>query len=157
MPCPHPSTLTLLLLSTIFSFFLPNLTIPAPRCPCDFLLPVSFSPLTPFFPPCPALTPPSCLPPQIVAYLNRSRSVLSHHRTEPKQHCPLLSPQPPHSPTGGDRALPSDYTGGAGLEYSPEGRQLSISDNCRERDTHACAQTHTHIPPCSFVNQGAIT
>lgn len=30
----------------------------------------------------------------------------------------------------GDRALPSDYTGGLGLEYSPEGRQLSISDNC---------------------------
>lgn len=43
--------------------------------------------------------------------------------------------------------------GAAGLEYSPEGRQLSISDNCRERDTHACAQTHappTHHGPPPF-------
>lgn len=77
--------------------------------------------------------------------------MLSHRRTQPPSSPPLLA-----RPTGGDRALPSDYTGARGLQCSPEGRQLSISDNCQERDTHACAQTHTHISARSYVNQGAI-
>lgn len=62
----------------------------------------------------------------------------------PKDRAPPPHTPPPQYPMGGDRALPSDYTGGAGLEYSPEGQQLSISDNCRERDTRVCTNTYTH-------------
>lgn len=172
MPSPLHPLLALLLLSTIFSFFLSNLGIPAPLCPSDFLL-LSLTPHLifashPILPPSPGTYPslPSLLTsPHLFAYPNRSCSVLPHHKATAKAALPPPLPQPPHSPTGGDRALPSDYTGGVGLEYSPEGRQLSISDNCRERDKHTRVCTHTHPPspttptshPCSFVNQGAIT
>lgn len=108
-------------------------------------LPIFCSPLTSFFhPPNPPSPSPMSLPisPDRFAYLNRSRSVLAQHKAKANPPLPLPFPQPPHSPKGGDRALPSDYTVGEGLDYSPEGRQLSISDNCRERDTHACVCTH---------------
>lgn len=125
-------------------------------------LPIFCSPLTSFFhPPNPPSPSPMSLPisPDRFAYLNRSRSVLAQHKAKANPPLPLPFPQPPHSPKGGDRALPSDYTVGEGLDYSPEGRQLSISDNCRERDTHACVHTHTlpFLPSCSFVNRGPIT
>lgn len=52
--------------------------------------------------------------------------------------------------------LPSDYTKegvGREVEYSPEGRQLSISDNCpeRERHTHTRVSKHTDHPPKTSV------
>lgn len=131
------------------SFSFSILSIVVPRCPPDFL-PLSLTPhllftshliLSPPNPPSPS---PMSLPisPDRFAYLNRSRSVLAQHKAKANPPLPLPFPQPPHSPKGGDRALPSDYTVGEGLDYSPEGRQLSISDNCRERDTHACVRTH---------------
>lgn len=70
---------------------------------------------------------------------------------------------------GCNRGLPSDYTGGMGLEYSPEGRQLSISDNCGERDWRArvwakqtCRQPHPtllffHSWSCVNLERGGIT
>lgn len=125
--CPHPSTLTLFhLLPFPISLFLPLIAL------VISFIPISFFPLTPFLPLCPALTCPSCLFPQIVAYRNQSCSVVP---PQDRAKAALPSPLPPASSLsldggGGNRALPSDYTGGAGLEYSPEGRQLSISDNC---------------------------
>lgn len=171
MPCPHPSTLCYL-----FFYFLLYLLFPfQSQYSCSsfsswFPSLISNSPshfrFSPHFPPlAQPLTPPSCLSlhHHIFLLIQTGLAVCCPTlRPEPKQRCPPPhSPKPPHSPTGGDRALPSDYTGAMGLEYSPEGRQLSISDNCREKDTHArvCAHTRTPslTPPCFFVNQGAIT
>lgn len=164
---PLPSAVSSFTLSHIFLF--PLQSSPAPLCPPDLLL-LSLSPHLifashPILPLLPSSYPSFLsLPtsPHLFAYPNRSYSVLPYVKARAKTALsPPHSPQPPHSPTGGDRALPSDYTGGAGLEYSPEGRQLSISDNCRERDTHTRVHTHAHALPysssCSFVNQGAIT
>lgn len=131
----------------LFSF--PTLTIFAPRCPFDFPLSLThnlifnLSPHSSFF-----MLPPPPLLPHRFAYPNNSYSMLAQRiGPQPTEHCPLLFPKPPHSPEGeaSDRALPSDYTGGAGLEQSPKGRQLSISDNCRERDTR------THMSVCEHT------
>ncbi len=141
MPLTLHPLLTPLLLSAMFSLSLSN-----PMIPPYFLL---------------LSVPPSCLflTPHILLLILTGLAVCCPTiRPKPNQHGPSSSSpnHPPRSPTEGDRALPSDYTWGAGLEYSPEGRQLSISDNCRERDTHTRVRTHSP-PPHSFVNQGAIT
>lgn len=78
--------------------------------------------------------------------------MLSHRRTQPPSSLPLSS----LVLRGATEPCPPITPGARGLQCSPEGRQLSISDNCQERDTHACAQTHKHISACSYVNQGAI-
>lgn len=169
--CPH-YLLGLLLCCAIFSFFLPiSVLLPLVALLIFFSylsLAISFSTshlilLSSPFPrlslawlPC---SPTSfCLSKQVLQCIGPTWGHSQHSA------CPPLPPipQPPHSPKGkaSDRALPSDYTGGAGLEYSPEGRQLSISDNCRDTHAHVCTHTHAgslpFFPSCS-VNQGAIT
>lgn len=39
------------------------------------------------------------------------------------------------------------WGGEGGLQYSPEGRQLSISNNCLERDTHTHTRVWANTPP----------
>lgn len=147
MPSPLHPLLALLLLSIFLIFSNPiSLFLPFVALLISFSylsLPISLLPLTPSFPPCPAFTPyllsfPSS--PHLFAYPN---SVLPNQKALAALSPPF--PQPPHYPTRGDRALPSDYTGGAGLEYSPEGWQLSISDNCREKES----------PPAPSLIRGA--
>lgn len=142
MPCPHPSTLCLLLFSSLLYFpcsFPISLSLPL-CCPPDFPSPYLSHLIVASRPIPSSRAHPPPLPP-VSPYLPAS---ISQSSAAPPH--PISLPQPPHSPTGGDRALPSDYTGGAGLEYSPEGRQLSISDNCRERDTHTQTHSHTRAP-----------
>lgn len=139
--CPHP------LLSSLFHsviFFPPFKSKNCcPLLPSWFACPIShlpshfaLSPHSSLF----TLVPP--LPSWNFFLLIQTSLALcwSNVRSEPMQCWPPPIPQPPHSLKGesSDRALPYDYTGGAGLEYSPEGRQLSISDNCQERHTHTC-------------------
>lgn len=166
--CPHPLPSPLFLTLPYFRFSFLNLSIVAPRCPFDFLphlsLTISFSTSHLILPtsccPWPSPTTSFCLSKQLLQSVGPMCKAEANGALPP----PFFS-KPPHSPEGeaSDRALPSDYTRGAGLEYSPEGRQLSISDNCRERDTHSCVCAHTHadsllfFPTCSFVNQGPIT
>lgn len=154
-----PSALPSFPLGHIF-FFFSDLSTAAPCCPPDLLLLsltchliFNLSPhLSLFMLPLP-------LPSHIFLLIQTSLAVCwPNVRPEPTQFWPPPFRQPPHCPKGApsDRALPSDYTGGAGLEYSPEGRQLSISDNCRERHTHA--DSLLFFPSFSFVNQwGGIT
>lgn len=48
--------------------------------------------------------------------------MLSHRRTRPKHRGDSAPSAPlPTPPTGGDKALPSDYTGGAGVTMQPRG------------------------------------
>lgn len=164
MPSPLYTLLTPLLLATIFSFFLSNLIILAAHCPPDFyllsltlhLIFTSHPILPSLSSPLPSLQP---LHPWVFLLIPTCLAVC----------CPIVRPNqsstaPPPLPTasffsyGGRQSPALRLHWGVGLEYSPEGRQLSISDNSRERDTHACAHTPFHSPSTrSFINQGAIT
>lgn len=81
MPSPLYTLLTLLL-ATIFSFSFPiSLFLPLMALLISIsclLRSISFSPLTPFCPLCPSLTPPFSSYPHLFVYSNMSCSVLSH-------------------------------------------------------------------------------
>lgn len=81
-PYSSPALFHIFPFSFPISLFLPLAALVISFSPSHFL----FSPHS--FLLSPVLTPPSCLFLQIVAYLNRSCSVLSHHRTESKQCSP---------------------------------------------------------------------
>lgn len=160
MPCPHPSSLcSLFLLATIFSFSFPISLFLAVHGPPDFyLLSLTLHLIFTSHPILPSLSSPYpslSAPTHIFLFIPTCLAVCCPI-VRPKQPCPLPLPTASFLSYGGRQSPALRLHWGVGLEYSPKGRQLSISDNSRERDTRVC--THTHSPSTrSLINQGAIT
>lgn len=105
-------------------------------------LPFSFSPSNFLLSPHSSLF---ALPPQIVVYPNRSCSLLSHHRIQPKQHC-LYSPALVTLLRGATEPCPPITLGAQGYNTSLRAGSCQLVITA-EKETHTRVHKHIHTAP----------